>query len=334
MQRNPRPRHVDRPAWPLTQLVERRAELLAGSRALSTHITYNSALNSYVAFCTAHGFSLTPTPDTFSFYITYMSMYIKPSSIASYLSGIIHNLQPYHPHVQEIRRHPLVQNTLQGALRLVNTPVKRKRPLSISDLRLVIHATQASPSHDDLLFCALTFTGFFGLLRPSEICFSDSPAKRDIRKLMLRHLLIFDEGSISIPLHAHKADQQNSGNMVMLIRRDDDLNPLPVIQRYLESRDHLFPLNPELWTRADGSIPQYSWYTRRLKALLPGNIGGSSLRSGGADHLARIGTSPSLIQACGRWASEAYKVYLRTHPAMIHHLITQQAVSALPQSRD
>lgn len=108
-------------------------------------------------------------------------------------------------------------------------------------------------------------------------------------------------------LYTHtKADQQLSCNTVLLLRRDDGLNPIPILRRYLEIRDHWFPLNPELWSRSDGSISCYPWFTKRLKPLLPGNIGGSSLRSGGADHLARLGTDHALIQACGRWASNAY----------------------------
>lgn len=330
MEISSRSRQPPRPTWPLNRLVERRAELLLHSHSAGTQITYQSALQSYLTFCAKHDFPTNPTPDTLSFYITYMATYIKPSSIASYLSGVVFNLKPYYPHVLESRRHPMVQNTLQGALRLVNTPVKRKRAITTTDLRLVM-ALDAS-THDDLLFCALVVTGFFGLLRPSELCFNDSLRKRDVRKLMFRHLVTFDKGSLSIPLHAHKADQQQAGNTVLLIRRDDDLNPLPIIQRYLLSRDTLFPLNPELWSRSDGSIPRYSWFIGRLKSALPGNIGGSSLRSGGADHLARLGTDPALIQACGRWASDAYKVYLRTHPALVHHLLTHQAAATISRT--
>lgn len=323
-----RSRQPARPSWPKDRLVQRRAELLTNSQALATTLTYNSALQSYVTFCTKHNFAIDPTPDTLSFYITYMSTYIKPSSVESYLSGILSRLAPYFPNARAARQHTLVRQTLQGALRLANSPVQRKRPITTDDLRLVLTATSTN-DYDDVLFCALTFTGFFGLLRPSELCFPDSPKRRDVRKLMLRHLVDFRDDSISIPLHAHKADQQLSGNTVLLLRRDDDLNPIPILRRYLEIRDHQFPLNPELWSRSDGSIPCYSWFTKRLKALLPGNIGGSSLRSGGADHLARLGTDPTLIQACGRWASDAYKVYLRTHPALVHHLITTAAASHL-----
>lgn len=280
-------------------------------------------------FCTKHHFSLEPVPDTLSFYITYMSTYIKPSSVASYLSGILNKLEPYYPTIRETRRHPLVRNTLEGALRLANSPVQRKRPICLDDLRIVMQQSLSSSVYDDLLFTALTFTGFFGLLRPSELCIHDSPKRRDVRKIMLRHLVEFTEGSFSIALFAHKADQQLAGNTVLLLRRDDDLDPLPILRQYLTARDSRFPLNPELWTRSDGLVPKYSWFTNRLKQLLIGNIGGSSLRSGGADHLARIGTDPLLIQACERWASDAYKVYLRTHPAMVHHIIANNAASHL-----
>lgn len=321
-----RSRQPARPPWPTAKLVQRRAELLAHSRATSTNLTYNSALQSFVTFCNKHNFSLEPTPETLSFYVTYMASYIKPSSIASYLSGILSKLEPYFPNAREARQHQLVRQTLEGALRLAGTPVQRKRALTTADLRIIIASTSET-NFDDLLFRALVFTGFFGLLRPSELCVSDSPKRRDVHKIMLRHLLEYHEEFIMIPLHAHKADQQLAGNSVILLRRDDDLNPFPIIEQYLSLRDQHYPINPELWTDSRGSLPRYSWLVRRLKACLSGNIGGSSLRSGGADHLARLGTDPLLIQACGRWASDAYKVYLRTHPAMVHHLISSSAAS-------
>lgn len=329
MPHHSRPRNAARPSWSTSHLIQRRAELLTNSRAPSTNITYNSALTSYTEFCTKHNFPLDPTPDTLSFYIAYMSSFIKPTSVASYLSGILHLLQPYFPHAREARSHPLVKNTLQGALCIANSPVQRKRPITLDDLHLIASYGAPQPSYNDLLLRALSFTSFFGLLRPSEVCLSDSPRKRDMRKIMLRHQLVIEDDMMSIPLHAHKADQQNSGNMVLLLRRDDSLNPLPIITNYLHLRDASFPINPELWTRSDGSLPNYSWFIQKIKSILGGNIGGSSFRSGGADYLARIGTDPALIQACGRWASEAYKVYLRTHPAMVHHLISTSAATYL-----
>lgn len=313
----------------MQQLVQRRAELLALSSAAGTEATYSSAFNSYSSFCTAHSLSLEPSPETLSLYVTYMASYIKPSSVASYLSGIIAKLEPYFPRAREARSHPMVSKTLQGALRIANTPVQRKRPLTTHDLATIINSLPTQPSHDDLLFCALTFTGFFGLLRPSEFCLSDSASKHDSRKIMLRHEVSFTNGLLRFPLHAHKADQQLAGSDVLLLQRTDHLDPVTRICQYLASRDSLYPLNPELWTKQDGTIPRYKWFVTRLKSLLPPGIGGASPRSGGADYLASMGADPSLIQAAGRWASEAYKVYLRTHPVLVQHLLLHGAVSAV-----
>ncbi|KAE9409017.1 hypothetical protein BT96DRAFT_758468, partial [Gymnopus androsaceus JB14] len=60
-----------------------------------------------------------------------------------------------------------------------------------------------------------------------------------------------------------------------------------------------------------------SWFIRRLRAHFTDNVAGHSLRSGGATWLASLGVLVELIQAIGRWASESFKIYIRTHPVLL-----------------
>jgi hypothetical protein len=48
------------------------------------------------------------------------------------------------------------------------------------------------------------------------------------------------------------------------------------------------------------------------------------MRAGGATSLAEHGISPSLIQAMGRWSSDAFLVYIRKNPALIQALLYAQ----------
>lgn len=128
----------------LERLLHERATALEHALDRNTTLSYGSHLNSYIAFCDLHGFSLTPTPDTFSFYVVYMSRHTKPQSVDSCLSGIVHGLRPYFPDVEAIRRNPLVRQTPKGAMRLHSSPVRRKEPLEVDQLELA--ATTLSPS--------------------------------------------------------------------------------------------------------------------------------------------------------------------------------------------
>ncbi|OAX30747.1 hypothetical protein K503DRAFT_704869, partial [Rhizopogon vinicolor AM-OR11-026] len=42
-----------------------------------------------------HHFNIDPTPDMLSYYVTFMSHYVQPHSINTYLSGIVNQLEPH-----------------------------------------------------------------------------------------------------------------------------------------------------------------------------------------------------------------------------------------------
>ncbi len=45
------------------------------------------------------------------------------------------------------------------------------------------------------------------------------------------------------------------------------------------------------------------------------------MRAGGATALAEAGVSLALIQAIGRWSSDAFKIYIRHHPVLLAALL-------------
>ena len=167
----------------MDRLLRERAIALGNTIESSTLRTYNSALTSYLTFIRAHNLSTTPTEDTLSFYIVYMSHHISPRSVTTYLSGIVQQLEPFYPLIRDIRNSKLVQRTLQGCLKTYAQPTRRKRALSISDLSSVLqHYHNTSPSHDNLLFIAMLLTGFFSLMRLGEMAFPDDKKIQDWKK--------------------------------------------------------------------------------------------------------------------------------------------------------
>src|SRR6202142_4793384 len=124
----------NRPVWTTEQLLQERSVMLGFSMDASTSNTYTSALNSYITFCMAHHFPIDPTEDTLSFFVVYMSSFIKPSSVDSYLSGICRQLEPFFPNVRKNRKSLLVSRTLAGCMRRFGTPTRRKEPLPVADI--------------------------------------------------------------------------------------------------------------------------------------------------------------------------------------------------------
>jgi hypothetical protein len=181
----------------------------------------------------------------------------------------------------------------------------------MSDLLSVINFYYlAAPSHDDLLFIAQLITGFFALLRLGEMVFPDNVQIRDWRKVSHRSTVRLSDHRYEFVLPYHKADCFFSGNQVLITKCPDGLDPLLHFNTYLHSRDELHPLHSPLWLREDGTIPTRSWFINRLGLFFGRHIRGQSMCAGGATFLAEKRTSPSLIQARGRWSSDAFLIYI------------------------
>jgi hypothetical protein len=302
--------------------VHERSILLGMAIDASTHLTYTSALNSYLTFCKLHDFDINPTPETLSLYITYQSTFINPNSVDSYLSGIANQMEVFFPDVRHNRNSALVSCTLKGAKRQHGSPIHRKTPLSIEDLKVVYNDLKSSTDHDDLLFLLQLLVGFHVLLCLAELCFPDNLSLRDFSKISLRSSVQWLHNTFSFWLPSHKTDPTFEGSRLVVQRVHNSPNPHLAFTNYLHSRDQLFTFNPELWLRANGKVPTCSWFLKCLARYFQKDIiAGQSLRSGGATNLAINGVPPPLIQAVGRWSSEAFRAYTRKNPFFLHALL-------------
>ncbi|KAG2737772.1 hypothetical protein P692DRAFT_201732639 [Suillus brevipes Sb2] len=180
-----------REAWSLERLIHERSILLGLALDNSTFRSYSSHLNSYLAFCNLHQLPIDPTPDTLSYFVTFMSHHIQPRSVDAYLSGIVNQLEPHFPNVRRSRHSMLVKRTLRGALHSLGRPIERKQPLLRDDLLRVYSSLQHPLSHDDLLWVTQLHCGFYGLLRLGELVAPDEAALREFSKFSLRTSVTF-----------------------------------------------------------------------------------------------------------------------------------------------
>jgi hypothetical protein len=314
-------RQPRREAWTMDRLVNERSISLGYSLDTSSFGAYTSALNSYITFCNLHNLPIDPTPDTLSFYVVFLSSHIEPRSVNSYLSGICRQLEPFFPDIRKNRKTILVSRTMVGCMRRFGTPVKRKAPLSHANLLLVRDSLASRPTHDDLLFIVILFTAFHALLRLGELVFSDKKKLRNYRKIALRHTVSILPTQYSFFLPSHKGDRFFEGNTILVQKLTTSTDPYNHFLTYIESRDKLFPLHPELWLTSRGCVPTRHWFISRLRNFFPGNFAGQSLRSGGATSLAEAGADLETIRAAGRWSSTAFRIYLRKNPVLLHAII-------------
>ena len=246
-----------------------------------------------------------------------MSHYIKPKSVGSYLSGVCNQLESFFPEVRSNRRHWLVTKTLAGCRKMFPSVVSRKRPVTRTELATIVKSYDHSTSYDVALFLTILLTGFHGLMRLGELTWPDNKKLRDYRKIVMRSSVCVNPKSFQFTLAGHKADRLFEGSLILIQSTDVDDDAWAPFTKYLSLRDQRFPYRAELFLRENGTIPTRAWFLRILHQHLSGNIGGQSLRAGGATALAEAGIPPHLIQAIGRWSSEAFQIYIRRHPVLL-----------------
>ncbi|KIM36874.1 hypothetical protein M413DRAFT_31273 [Hebeloma cylindrosporum] len=321
----------------MERLRHERALALGEALDISTWKNYGSALNSYLNFVFLHDLSPEPTADRLSLFTVWTSFYIEPRSVDSYLSGICSQLEPNFPDIRKPRSSPLVKRTLRGCERLRSKPVRRKRALTLDDLARVIAHFAGSTLHDDLLFVAMLLTGFFALMRLGELSFPDDKSLWDWCKVIRRDTVRVCLDMYEFHLPHHKADRYFEGNRIIIQKDQFRHNPLSHFIAFLRSRDRLFPLSSPLWIMANGHVPTRSFFTSRLRRFFDASVAGQSMRAGGDTSLAEHGTPPSIIQALGRWSSQAFIIYIRKNPALIQAMLysdcSERAHRASPSPR-
>ncbi len=233
----PLARQPIRQPWSPEKLIHEQALALSLAIDPSTQKCYGSACNAYLTFVRSHNLPVDPTPDTLSFFIVFMSHHISPRSVASYLSGIVNQLEPFFPDVRAARTSHLVTRTLKGCLKLKAHPVTQKRALTISDLHVLLTFYKTLTFHDDLLFLSLFLTAFFGLMWLGELVFSDDKTLRDWRKITRRSSVIVAPGHYEFTLPAHKADRFFEGNRILICGKRFGFQTQLFFTSYLHSQD-------------------------------------------------------------------------------------------------
>ena len=324
-------RQPKREVWSRARLQHERAITLGHSIDATTSRNYSSALNSYLDFVKKHQFDVEPTAETLSYYTVYLSHYIKPDSVDTYLSGICQQLEPIFPNVRLNRKAPLVRQTLDGCKQLKAVATTRKHALTIRDLITVIEHYSNSSDHDDLLFVAQirVIVGFFALMRLGELTFPDDKTLHNPAKSSKRTSVTTENDSFKFFLPGHKADRFFEGNNIVLMKTTDGINVFQHFANYLNSRDHMYPFSSPLWIRKNGTVPTRRFFIEHLRQHFNRNIAGQSMRAGGATALAENGIPPSLIQAMGRWSSDTFRIYVRKNPVLIQAMIHSKSITSL-----
>ena len=239
-----------------------------------------------------------------------MAKYIKPSAINTYLSGVVYRLRPYYPEITHLRLDPHVKNVLRGLQRRHGSNIHRKQPITFHQLNNLF-TSYTNKSYDDLLFLTMISVGFFRLLRLGELTDPNDNCLINHRKTIRRMSSTLQGNTARFLLPASKTDHFYAGNEVIVKHNDHHNDPVTALQDYLSNRDRHFPTNEWLWLTSHGEPPTRRWFLARFHLHFDNRYGRHSLRAGGATLLTQQHVPFHIIQAIGRWSSEAFLIYIR-----------------------
>jgi len=158
--------------------------------------------------------------------------------------------------------------------------------------------------------------------------YPDNPELCDPRKVTKCNSVQLSDTSFQFFLPGHKADRFFEGNRIIVQKNHHIFDLHKFFTAYLRIWDDKFPLSSPLWLTSKGIIPTCSFFIKFLCCFFNSDTARQSLWAGGATSLAENGVPPSIIQAIGRWASNAFKIYIRKNPVLIQVLLFGQTAHA------
>ena len=256
---------------------------LKNSKAHNTLRAYQADFNDFSNFCNTNGFSSLPTdPKIVALYLTHLSSFSKFSTLKRRLASIkvIHKLKGHYIDT----KHPVISENLMGIKRKLGVKQLSKKPILISDLKLIVQAIiDDKNEYKKIQNKALILIGFAGGFRRSELV---SIEREDID--------FVDEG-VKINIRKSKTDQTGIG-MTKAIPYFDNKIYCPVISLN-EWINYAKISNGKIFNISDKSVALIIKKYTLIAGLDNTKYAGHSLRSGFATSTAETGADERSIMA-------------------------------------
>ena len=285
---------------------------LKNSKANNTVRAYKSDFNDFGLFCAQNGFKSLPSePKIVSLYLTHLSTKdIKMSTLKRRLVsiGVIHKLKGHYLDT----KHPIIVENILGIKRRKGSIQKSKKPLLISNLKLLIKVIDEENIEDLKKFRdrSIILMGFSGGFRRNEIVSLDYDD------------LDFVTEGIKINLKRSKTDQFGEGSVKGLpYFANTQYCPVLSLKNWIEiSKISSGPLFRKI---SKGNKLLENRLTDQTVALLikkylniggidSKNYSGHSLRSGFATSAAEAGAEERTIMAMtGHKSTEMVRRYIK-----------------------
>ena len=211
---------------------------------------------------------------------------------------------------------PDLERMIAGVRRLRGEAGTQERLPITKDLLLQMLPHLSQRTREGATLYASFCLAFAAFLRIGEFTYSLKDRTADFSKWFLtrRSMRLFDN-HLELTLPASKTDPFRRGVTLTIAASGDDACPVEAI-RYLFRRWKA-PLDSPLFETAGGFTRELViGQVRQNLALLgiKGHYSGHSFRRGAATSARAAGLSDDEIMLLGRWKSDAYRLYIDTHP--------------------
>jgi len=256
---------------------------LKSSKALNTLRAYKADYKDFVLFCTKHGFRSMPSePKIVSLYLTHLSQTSKFSTLKRRLASIsvIHKLSGHYIDT----KHPMITENLMGIKRVKGSFQKAKKPILISDLKLIVNVIDKDKNEKRRLKDrALILVGFAGGFRRSELVAIDY---EDVD---------FVTEGVKIFVKRSKTDQSGEGMTKGIpYFSNSDCCPVVSLKNWIKKSEIK---SGKIFDMSDKSVALTVKKYAGIAGLDSNKYSGHSLRSGFATSTAELGAEERSIMA-------------------------------------
>lgn len=302
--------------------------------ASTTRSTYASGQRRFLDFCRQLGRlgpdgSPCPVDErTLCLFATHLAQSVQYATIKVYLSAVraLHIEQGFPDPLVDCLR---LQRVLRGIRRSHGDSRAARHPVTDHTLLAVFRFLDVN-THDHCMLWAACNLAYFGFLRSSEFTVPNLATFSPEVHLSLADVAIdsYDAPTcLRIRLKASKTDPFRKGCFIHIGLGSYPLCAIQSLMAYLTVRGNR---EGPLFLFQDGRPLSRASLTEWLRKILlsagiPGTFSSHSFRIGAATVAARNGVPDHLIQALGRWTSNAYQLYIRTPTDSLARLSSQLA---------
>lgn len=242
---------------------------------------------------------------------------VKSSTLKAYIAGIkawhlFHNKE--YPYQVDRAIKTLLKATRMTEAKFEDIDRKRS-PVQLSDLIILLEILPSQGEAGIAMLC-VALVAFWGTARLGELL-SDNPRKTLPRWDDLEWNE--DQSIVKIALHNAKTARPGEVQYISLERQNSLLDPVSMLEEWFAFRhrklsDEIFVVHvndkkTRLGKQATISQLRSIWNTKRSKKKQM--LHGHSFRIGGASLRWNLGADREEVKRAGRWASNAYIIYLR-----------------------